>query len=42
MEIAQLIFAKISSQPEHGYEKKGRYHKENWTSYKPKDEESST
>lgn len=37
MEIAQLIFADISSPPEHGYEKTGRYATENWTSYKPKD-----
>ena len=36
MEIAQLIFAEISSPPEHGYEKKGRYASENWGSYKEK------
>jgi len=36
MEIAQLIFADISSPPRHGYEKKWRYHKENWKSYEPK------
>jgi len=36
MEIAQLIFAEISSPPEHSYEKKWRYADENWTSYKPK------
>ena len=36
MEIAQLIFAEISTPPEHGYEKKWRYVDENWTSYKPK------
>ena len=36
MEIAQLIFAEISSPPEHTYEKKGRYANENWWSYKEK------
>lgn len=37
MEIAQLIFADISTPPEHGYEKKGRYASENWGSYKEKE-----
>jgi len=37
MEIGQLIFAEISSPPEHGYEKKWRYANENWWSYKEKE-----
>lgn len=37
MEIAQLIFAQMSSPPRNTYEKTGRYATENWTSYKPKD-----
>ncbi len=36
MEIAQLLFSKISSTPNKNYKKTGRYSKENWTSYKPK------
>jgi deoxycytidine triphosphate deaminase len=36
MEIAQLLFSKISSIPTKNYKKTGRYSKENWTSYKPK------
>lgn len=37
MEIGQLIFAKLSSPTSSSYEETGRYAKENWTSYKPKD-----
>lgn len=37
MEIAQLIFAEMSSPPEGDYKKTGRYHSKNWTSYEAKE-----
>ena len=37
MEIAQLLFAQMSSAPRQSYGEKWRYADENWTSYKPKD-----
>ena len=37
MEIAQLLFAQMSSYPRQSYGEKWRYAEENWTSYKPKD-----
>jgi hypothetical protein len=33
MEIAQLLFAEISSLPKQNYKKTWRYSKNNWTSY---------
>lgn len=37
MEIAQLIFANMSSPPEGDYKKTGRYNEKNWTSYEAKE-----
>ncbi|OIP54290.1 dCTP deaminase [Candidatus Gracilibacteria bacterium CG2_30_37_12] len=37
MEIAQLIFAEMSSVPEVDYKETGRYHGKNWTSYTTKE-----
>ena len=37
MEIAQLLFAGMSSSPESDYKKTGRYHDKNWTSYTTKE-----
>ncbi len=37
MEIAQLLFAEMSSAPERDYKETGRYHGKNWSSYVPKE-----
>ena len=37
MEIAQLLFAQLSSLPQQNYHEKWRYAQENWISYKSKD-----
>lgn len=37
MEIAQLIFAHMSSLPDRDYKETGRYHGKNWSSYVPKE-----
>jgi dCTP deaminase len=33
MRIAQLLFSRLSSEPEQSYRKNGRYHENNWNGY---------
>jgi dCTP deaminase len=35
MDIAQLLFAQLSSPPKHSYPEQGRYNKDNWKGYVP-------
>ncbi|GAB4144397.1 MAG: dCTP deaminase [Patescibacteria group bacterium] len=37
MEIAQLLFSKLTSSPSKSYEEVGRYHENNWDSFKTKE-----